>query len=133
MLLLTWTLPHQVIAGIIYFLQKPYSTASRYRSIAAVTLEMSRDQEISHSIQELLKESNVKEFKWEKLRQARERFAGLKMIECQPDTPRQTATPKKDLTEIRREMDTHIKNMYLKKVQAPIGVKSTLLAWMELV
>jgi superfamily II DNA/RNA helicase len=55
------------------------------------------------------------------------------LIECQPDTPRQTVTPKRNLTEIRREMDTHIKNTYLKKVQAPIGVKSTLLAWMELV
>ncbi|HDQ74207.1 MAG TPA: helicase [Chloroflexi bacterium] len=55
------------------------------------------------------------------------------LIECTPDTQRQTATPKKDLTEIRRELDDHIKNTYLKKVQAPIGVKSTLLAWMELV
>jgi superfamily II DNA or RNA helicase len=55
------------------------------------------------------------------------------LIECQPDTPRQTVTPKRNLTDIRREMDTHIKNTYLKKVQAPIGVKSTLLAWMELV
>ncbi len=55
------------------------------------------------------------------------------LIECTPDTPRQTATPKKHLTEIRRELDAHVKNTYLKKVQAPIGVKSTLLAWMELV
>ncbi|MEA3340651.1 MAG: hypothetical protein U9R15_11845, partial [Chloroflexota bacterium] len=55
------------------------------------------------------------------------------LIESKPDTPRQTATPKPTLIEIRRKMDTHIKNTYLKKVQAPIGVKSTLLAWMELV
>lgn len=55
------------------------------------------------------------------------------LIECEPDTPRRTATRKTDLTEIRREMDTHVKNTYLKKVQAPIGVESTLLAWMELV
>lgn len=55
------------------------------------------------------------------------------LVECEPDTPRQTATPKRDLTEIRREMDAHVKNTYLKKVQAPIGVRSTLLAWMELV
>ena len=65
----------------IAYSDESYSTASRYRSIAAVTLEMSRDQAISHSIQELLKESNVKEFKWAKLRQARERFAALKMID----------------------------------------------------
>jgi len=55
------------------------------------------------------------------------------LIQCEPDTPRQTATPKETLTEIRRKMDKHIKNTYLKKVQAPQGVKSTLLAWMELV
>jgi superfamily II DNA or RNA helicase len=54
------------------------------------------------------------------------------LVQCEPDTPRQTVTPKETLTEIRREMDTHIKNTYLKKVQAPIGVESTLLAWMEL-
>jgi len=54
-------------------------------------------------------------------------------IKSEPDTPRQTAMPKPTLTEIRRKMDKHIKNTYLKKVQAPIGVKSTLLAWMELV
>ena len=55
------------------------------------------------------------------------------LIKSEPDTPRQTATPKETLTEIRRKMDKHITNTYLKKVQAPIGVKSTLLAWMELV
>ena len=55
------------------------------------------------------------------------------LIKSEPDTPRETATPKETLTEIRRKMDTHVKNTYLKKVQAPVGVKSTLLAWMELV
>ena len=44
-----------------------------------------------------------------------------------------TATRQDTLTEIRREMDKRVTNTYLKKVQAPIGVKSTLLAWMELV
>ena len=55
------------------------------------------------------------------------------LIKSEPDTPRQTATLKETLTEIRRKMDTHVKNTYLKKVQAPVGVKSKLLAWMELV
>jgi len=54
------------------------------------------------------------------------------LIECNPDTPRQTATPEETLSETRRQMDKHIANTYLKKVQAPIGVESTLLAWMEL-
>jgi hypothetical protein len=55
------------------------------------------------------------------------------LIESEPDTPRQTATPKETLTEIRRKMDAHVKDSYLKKVQAPIGVETTLVAWMELV
>ena len=41
--------------------------------------------------------------------------------------------PKEILTDIRRKMDKHVKNTYPKKVQSPIGIKSTLLAWMELV
>ena len=55
------------------------------------------------------------------------------LIQSEPDTPRHTATPKARLSEIRRELDKHITNTYLKKVQAPVGVRSTLLAWMELV
>lgn len=57
----------------------------------------------------------------------------FKMIECEPDTPRKSETPKKDLSEIRRKLDKYIKDTYLKKVQAPAEVESTLLAWMDLV
>lgn len=57
----------------------------------------------------------------------------FKMIESVPDTPRTTTTPKKDLSEIRRILDKHIKDSYLKKVQAPAEVEPTLLAWMDLV
>ena len=55
------------------------------------------------------------------------------LIRCEPDMPRETSTPRETLTEIRRKLDDHVKNTYLKKVQAPVGVTSTLLAWMELV
>lgn len=55
-----------------------------------------------------------------------------RLIECQPDTPRRTRTEKSLLSEIRRKMDKHITNTYMKRVQAPVGVKPTLLAWMEL-
>ena len=54
------------------------------------------------------------------------------LIESDSDTPRKTETAKARLSEIRREMDKHITNTYLRKVQAPIGVSMTLLAWMEL-
>lgn len=32
---------------------------------------------------------------------------------------------------VRYGMDKHVTNTYLKKVQAPMGIKGTLLAWME--
>ena len=56
-----------------------------------------------------------------------------KLVKCEPDTPRKMAMPKASLSDIRRKMDKHVTNTYLRKVQAPLGVKSTLLAWMELV
>ncbi|MFC2053490.1 helicase-related protein [Chloroflexota bacterium] len=55
------------------------------------------------------------------------------VIQSDPDTPRKTATSHKTLSEIRHKLDQHITNTYLKKVQAPIGVNATLLAWMELI
>ncbi len=56
----------------------------------------------------------------------------LQVIRCLPTTPRMVATPKITLSEIRAEVDKFIKNDYLKRVQAPIGVKPVLRAWMEL-
>ena len=54
------------------------------------------------------------------------------LIRCNPDTPRKHAMPEKTLSEIRVKVEKHIKNTYLKQVQAPIGVRSVLRAWMEL-
>lgn len=54
------------------------------------------------------------------------------ILECTPETPRRTRTQKAELSDIRRSMDKHITNTYMKRVQAPVGVKPTLLAWMEL-
>ncbi|MCJ7749557.1 MAG: helicase, partial [Armatimonadetes bacterium] len=54
-------------------------------------------------------------------------------IRSEPDTPRTTVAADIDLVAVRRKLDKHVTNSYLKKVQAPIGVKATLLAWMELV
>ena len=55
------------------------------------------------------------------------------VIRCPPETPRETALPQAELSAIRKTLDKHILNTYLKKIQAPQGVKATLLAWMELV
>jgi len=49
-----------------------------------------------------------------------------------PDTPRHCVMPHETLSEIRKKIEKHIKNSYLKSVQAPQGVKPILKAWMEL-
>jgi hypothetical protein len=40
--------------------------------------------------------------------------------------------PEQTLSEIRAKIEKHIKNTYFKQIQAPIGVKAKLQAWMEL-
>jgi superfamily II DNA or RNA helicase len=56
----------------------------------------------------------------------------LNAIRCRPDTPRHRALQDKTLGDVRKTVETHIRNTYLKKVQAPQGVKATLKCWMEL-
>ena len=53
-------------------------------------------------------------------------------IRCLPETPRQCEIAQTTLSDIRQQIDKHIKKTYLRKVQAPIGVKPVLKAWMEL-
>ena len=50
----------------------------------------------------------------------------VKLIRCTPETPRKNDTPRQTLSEIRAKVEKHIKNTYLKQVQAPIGVKREL-------
>ncbi len=54
------------------------------------------------------------------------------VIRSTPATPRIVAVEKPTLREIRLKIEKHIKNTYLKQVQAPVGVKPTLKCWMEL-
>ncbi len=54
------------------------------------------------------------------------------VIRSTPETPRHCTIERKTLSSIRAEIEKHIKNTYLKQVQAPVGVKPVLKAWMEL-
>lgn len=54
------------------------------------------------------------------------------VIRSAPDTERRCKIERKTLSEIRAALDKHVRNSYLKKVQAPVGVKAQLKAWMEL-
>jgi hypothetical protein len=53
-------------------------------------------------------------------------------IRSKPDTPRKCITEEKTLVEIRAKIEKHIKNSYLKRIDAPVGVKPSLKCWMEL-
>ena len=53
-------------------------------------------------------------------------------IRSTPETVRHCEVAKATLKEARERVEKHIKNTYLKKVQAPIGVEAVLKAWMEL-
>ena len=53
-------------------------------------------------------------------------------IRSKPETPRRCTTEEKTLLDIRKRIEKHIKNSYLKRVDAPVGVKPRLRCWMEL-
>jgi hypothetical protein len=53
-------------------------------------------------------------------------------IRSKPDTPRHCTAEQKTLVEIRGNVEKHIKNSYLKRIDAPVGVKPALKCWMEL-
>ncbi|MCY3547453.1 MAG: helicase-related protein [Gemmatimonadetes bacterium] len=53
-------------------------------------------------------------------------------IRSRPRTPRRCAMDEKTLLNIRKRIERHIKNTYLKRVDAPMGVVPRLVCWMEL-
>ncbi|MBM4045392.1 MAG: SWF/SNF helicase family protein, partial [Planctomycetes bacterium] len=56
----------------------------------------------------------------------------VNLIRSTPDTPRKHHMAQQNLSDIRAKVELHIKNTYLKRVQAPMGIKPILKAWMEL-
>jgi len=56
----------------------------------------------------------------------------VNFIRSTPETPRVCRIEKQTLTDIRQKVEKHIKNTYLKRVQAPVGIQPKLKAWMEL-
>ncbi len=53
-------------------------------------------------------------------------------IRSKPETPRVCTSEEKTIVELRAKVEKHIKNTYLKRVDAPVGVKPALRCWMEL-
>ena len=56
----------------------------------------------------------------------------VESIRSMPDTPRVCATEERELLKIRDVVQKHIKDTYLKRVDAPVGVSPRLQCWMEL-
>lgn len=54
-------------------------------------------------------------------------------IRSTPETPRVLKLTQAKLHETRLKVEKHIRNTYLKQVQAPVGVKPVLKCWMELI
>lgn len=56
----------------------------------------------------------------------------IDVIRSDPQTPRKVSMDQKTLSDVRQAVEKHITKTYLRKVQAPVGVKPVLKAWMEL-
>ena len=56
----------------------------------------------------------------------------LVSVRSKPNTPRKCAMTEASLVEIRTKVLGHIKETYLKRVDAPIGVRPSLKCWMEI-
>lgn len=66
----------------IAYADESYYTKERYRSIAVVTFAAKLHDQIKQTFWECISSSGINEFKWVKLRQARERFAAFKIIDA---------------------------------------------------
>jgi len=53
-------------------------------------------------------------------------------IRSTPDTPRHRILDEPELIDARAKVDRHIKDTYLKRIDAPVGVSPVLKCWMEL-
>jgi hypothetical protein len=67
-------------ASHLAFADESNFNTGRFRAVAVVSLPAERYQEANQSLFQLLADSNVREFKWKKLRGAQERFAACKLI-----------------------------------------------------
>lgn len=53
-------------------------------------------------------------------------------IKCSVEKHRKCVNNQETLIDIREKVQKHIKNSYLKKVEAPVSARPKLLAWMEI-
>ena len=63
------------------YTDESYITGERYRSIAAFSYKANYKDVIYNDLKKLLEESNIKEFKWQKLKDAKYKFGAIKFID----------------------------------------------------
>jgi superfamily II DNA or RNA helicase len=56
----------------------------------------------------------------------------IRSIRAEESTPRICSMEEESLVEIRQKVEKHIKNTYMKRIDAPVDVKAKLKCWMEL-
>lgn len=54
-------------------------------------------------------------------------------VRCEKTTPRSLSLDSAGFQTVRKEVEKHIRNTYLKSIQAPLGATARLVTWMELV
>jgi hypothetical protein len=65
----------------ISFADESYSSEGNFKSIAAFSLKSDNLSQVNLNLKNLLKESNVNEFKWQKLKDARYKSCAHKLID----------------------------------------------------
>lgn len=67
--------------NFVAFTDESYITAERFRSIASYSMPFNILETVEIELNSILVSSNVREFKWEKLKDARYRFCAIKIID----------------------------------------------------
>jgi SNF2 family DNA or RNA helicase len=123
-------LPNRIFSG-----QKKINTTTRAVFFCYELPEMPKDNEVSETKDETEKTQSVS--RWYLYNLANEKIEEdtikiNEIIRCSPETPRFCAESHETLIEIRQKVEKYLKNGYLKRVQAPIGTRPILKAWMEI-
>jgi len=66
----------------VVFTDESYITAERYRSIGALSFPKKYYAELNSKLKEILRDPDVDEFKWGKLRNAKYRYCAEKILDC---------------------------------------------------
>lgn len=65
----------------VVYLDESYTSDSRFTSIAACSIPVEKWRDAVEEIQKAIESSGIKEFKWQKMKNAKYRFAAIKIID----------------------------------------------------